>query len=112
MEALLEKEGEVENWNDDRLDELSRRMDESAKEIREEMRDGFKEMREGFDRLGREMKEGFAQVDRKMEEGFLQTSQRIDGTNSRIDRLLQTLLIGAVGALVTLGATLLGAAAL
>ena len=27
MEALLEKEGDVENWNDDRLDELSRRMD-------------------------------------------------------------------------------------
>lgn len=37
MEALLEKEGDVENWNDDRLDELSQRMD-----------DGFKEMREGF----------------------------------------------------------------
>jgi hypothetical protein len=27
MEALLEKEEKVENWNDDRLDELSRRMD-------------------------------------------------------------------------------------
>jgi hypothetical protein len=27
MEALLEKEGKVENWNDDRMDELSRRMD-------------------------------------------------------------------------------------
>jgi ribosome assembly protein YihI (activator of Der GTPase) len=37
MEALLEKEGEVEKWNDDRLDELSRRMDA-----------GFKEMKEGF----------------------------------------------------------------
>lgn len=37
MEALLEKERDVENWNDDRLDELSRRMD-----------NGFKEMREGF----------------------------------------------------------------
>jgi archaellum component FlaC len=27
MEALLEKEEQVENWNDDRLDEFSRRMD-------------------------------------------------------------------------------------
>ncbi|MFL5896945.1 MAG: hypothetical protein ACJ76D_00535 [Solirubrobacterales bacterium] len=27
MEALLEKEGDVESWNDDRLDEFSRRMD-------------------------------------------------------------------------------------
>lgn len=40
MEALLEKEGDVENWNDDRLDELSRRVDA-----------GFKEMREGFARV-------------------------------------------------------------
>ena len=30
----------MENWNDDRLDEMSRRMDE-----------GFKEMREGFARV-------------------------------------------------------------
>jgi hypothetical protein len=27
MEALLEREEQVENWNDDRMDELSRRMD-------------------------------------------------------------------------------------
>ncbi|HET8566023.1 MAG TPA: hypothetical protein VFL77_06070 [Solirubrobacterales bacterium] len=40
MEALLEKEGTVENWNDDRLDQLSRRVDA-----------GFKEMREGFARV-------------------------------------------------------------
>lgn len=33
-------ERQMENWNDDRLDELSRRMDE-----------GFKEMREGFARI-------------------------------------------------------------
>ncbi|HEX5984194.1 MAG TPA: hypothetical protein VFY69_08315 [Solirubrobacterales bacterium] len=37
MEALQEREADVENWNDDRLDELSRRMDA-----------GFEEMREGF----------------------------------------------------------------
>ena len=40
MEALLAKEEDVESWNDDRLDELSRRVD-----------DGFKEMREGFARI-------------------------------------------------------------
>lgn len=51
MEALLEKEGDVESWNDERLDELSRRMD-----------NGFKEMREGFARIEHEMKEGFATV--------------------------------------------------
>jgi hypothetical protein len=30
MEALLEKEGTVESWNDERLDELSRRVDATA----------------------------------------------------------------------------------
>jgi len=81
MEALLEREEEqVENWNDDRLDELSRRMDA-----------GFKEMRDGFDRLGREMKEGFAQVDQK----FAQT-------NERIDRLMLTLLVGTLAMIGTL----------
>ena len=49
MEALLEKEGDVENWNDDRLDELSQTM-----------------------------KEGFAKVDREMKEGFERVNDRID----------------------------------
>jgi hypothetical protein len=66
MEALLEKEADVESWNDDRMDELSRRTDA-----------GFKEMREGFARVDREMKEGFANVDRRFE--------RI---NSRLDKLI------------------------
>lgn len=62
MEALLEKEGTVENWNDDRLDELSRRVDN------------------GFAKVEREMKEGFAKVDGEMKEGFA-------GINDRIDKL-------------------------
>ena len=68
MEALLEREATVESWNDERLDELSRRVD-----------DGFKEMREGFARVDREMKEGFAQV------------------GDRIDRLANTIIIGGGG---------------
>lgn len=58
MEALLEKEGKVESWNDDRLDEMSRRMD-----------DGFREMREGF-----------AQVDVRLD-------RMSDRLGTRIDRL-------------------------
>ena len=46
MEALLEKEGKVENWNDDRLDELSRRVDAGFKE----MRDGFAQVNNRLDR--------------------------------------------------------------
>jgi hypothetical protein len=79
MEALLEREEKVENWNDDRLDELSRRVDE-----------GFKETREGFARVDREMKEGFARVDGQMKEGFAQVGERID-------RLTNTVIIGGAG---------------
>ncbi|MGN6277080.1 MAG: hypothetical protein ACTHNP_14290 [Solirubrobacterales bacterium] len=51
MEALLEKEGKVENWNDDRMDELSRRMDDGFKLVREEMREGFARVDAKFDRV-------------------------------------------------------------
>ena len=92
MEALLEKEADVESWNDERLDELSGRVDE-----------GFKEMRVGFDQLGREMREGFGRVDREMKESF----DRFDGkmtagfleVNQRIDRLMLTLVVGTLGML-------------
>jgi hypothetical protein len=75
MEALLEKEGMVESWNDERLDELSRRVD-----------DGFKEMREGF-----------ARMDSKFDSKF-------DGLNARIDKLFYIqlfFLISLGGALLT-----------
>lgn len=75
MEALLEKEGDVEKWNDERLDELSGRVDA-----------GFKEMREGF-----------ARIDAKFDSKF-------DGLNARIDKLfyIQILfLISLAGALLT-----------
>jgi hypothetical protein len=89
MEALLEKEGTVENWNDERLDELSGRVDS-----------GFKEMREGFARVDREMKEGFAQINRKLDQlptreeidhrfaaVHREVNQRSDSTERRVDRV-------------------------
>lgn len=75
----------MESWNDERLDELARRMDA-----------GFGEMRAGFDRLAKEMKEGFGRVDGEMKEGFLEV-------NRRIDKLMLILLAGTlsmVGALL------------
>lgn len=91
MEALLEKEGIVESWNDERLDELSRRVD-----------DGFKEMREGFGRIDKEMKEGFARVDAK----FDLVDAKFDKLGDRIDKLfyiqlafMGSLVIGLVGLL-------------
>jgi hypothetical protein len=46
----------MSTWNDERLDELSRRTDA-----------GFVEMRQGFARVDAEMKAGFAKVDERFE---------------------------------------------
>jgi archaellum component FlaC len=80
MEAL-EMERPMDNWNDDRLDELSRRMDA-----------GFKEMREGFAR----MDERFQQVDQRfgtmvtreeMKELIVSINGRFERLEDRVDRL-------------------------
>lgn len=83
MEALLEKEGNVERWNDDRLDELSRRMDA-----------GFKEMREGF-----------ARVDAK----FDRLDARFEQIDNRFDKLFLAIIIVGGGFAATTIASLLGA---
>jgi hypothetical protein len=71
---VLTMEGRRTNWNDDRLDELSRRVD-----------DGFKEMREGF-----------ARIDAK----FDRVDGRFDRLSDRLDKLIFTTWAvgGAVGA--------------
>lgn len=52
MEALLEREEEqVESWNDERLDELSRRVDGGFAAIREEMKEGFGKVDRRFERV-------------------------------------------------------------
>ncbi len=94
MEALLEKEGTVESWNDERLDELSSRMDE-----------GFKEMRAGFARVDREMKEGFARIDGK----FDQLDAKFDRIDDRFDRLFLALFAVCGGFAATVTAALIGA---
>lgn len=58
MEALLQKEGKVESWNDGRSDELSQTM-----------------------------KEGFAKVDRRFELVEGEMREGFTGVNSRIDKL-------------------------
>jgi hypothetical protein len=87
MEALLEKEAEVESWNDERLDELSRRVD-----------DGFKEMRAGFARVDKEMKDGFAQVDAKFEK----LVDRIDKLFYLQFAFMGSLIVGLLAVLVGL----------
>jgi hypothetical protein len=56
MEALLEKEGRVESWNDDRLDELS-----------QTMKEGFERVDRRFERVEGEMTNRFDKVDHKFD---------------------------------------------
>ena len=86
MEALLEKEGTVESWNDERLDELARRMDA------------------GFEKMAtkEEMNLRFDAVDARLGrfEGGI-TAQLADISN-RLDRLSNGLLMGAFGVIAAL----------
>ena len=82
----------MDNWNDERLDELSRRMD-----------DGFKEMREGFARMvtREEMKELIAPINTR----FDAVDKRFDAVDKRSDRLenrVDRLYYGCVALLVVL----------
>jgi phosphoglycolate phosphatase-like HAD superfamily hydrolase len=83
MEALLEREGKVENWNDDRLDELNQTMKEGfAKSDRE--------MKEGFARLEHGMKEAFERVDKRFEQvdkRFEQVDKRFEQVDKRFEKL-------------------------
>ena len=88
MEALLEKEGDVESWNDERLDELSRRMDA------------------GFETIRNEMREGFARIDQKFE--LVAKNEDLQFLSSRFDRLQNTLLIIGGGLLGTVIASAAG----
>jgi hypothetical protein len=84
MEALLERGTDVENWNDERLDELSRRMDAGFEKAatKEEMNLRFDEVNRRFGEVGKR----FDKIDAQ----FLQI-------NDRLDRLNQTFLMGIIG---------------
>jgi hypothetical protein len=94
VEALT-RESEVSNWNDDRLDELNRRMG-----------DGFVRVEERFVRLEGEMKGGFAKVDREVKEGFAELRGKMGYLGERFDRLLNTLVLIAWSLAGTLVAAL------
>ncbi|HWC49456.1 MAG TPA: hypothetical protein VG448_11290 [Solirubrobacterales bacterium] len=75
MEALLEKEGKVESWNDERMNELNGRVDA-----------GFKEMREGFAAIN-------ARLDRiptreEIDHRFEAAEGRIDRVSNRLEHLV------------------------
>lgn len=94
-------ESEVSNWNDDRLDELNRRVDE-----------GFVRVDERFVRLEGEMKEGFARVDKRFEQvasrkQIGEVQAQLGRLTDRIDRLYALLIVAmfsVAGALIANGA--------
>ena len=93
----------MNSWNDDRLDELNRRVE-----------NGFASMDQRFIRLEGEMKDGFAKVDKRFEQvdkRFEQVASReelgevkvqLNRLNDRFDRLLFILIAACVGLIGTL----------
>ncbi|HKO37679.1 MAG TPA: hypothetical protein VJU14_04860 [Solirubrobacterales bacterium] len=77
MEALLEKEADVENWNDDRMNELSRRMDAGFEKAATK-----EEVNLRFDGMQKEIKRRFDEVDKS----FGKVDQQFARLNDRIDR--------------------------
>jgi hypothetical protein len=85
MEAL-KMEAPMDNWNDDRLDELSNRVDQ-----------GFKETREGFARVDQR----FTGVDQRFtavatREEMSEVKEGIQLVNSKLDRLAHSLMVAGL----------------
>jgi DNA anti-recombination protein RmuC len=98
MEALLQREGQVDSWNDDRLDELSRRMDAGfeAAATKTELAATREEMNRRFDEMGGEMNRRFDEMGGEMNRRFDETGGE---TNRRFDEMGQQmdLRFGEVG---------------
>jgi hypothetical protein len=93
MEALLERGTDVENWNDERMDELSRRVDAGFEKTatKEEMNRRFGEVNERFDRFERAVGSRFDEV-----------AGELRHLSERFDRLLNTLTVGLIGVVAAL----------
>ena len=89
MEALLERGTDVENWNDERMDELSRRMDAGFEKAatKDEMNLRFAEVDKRFD-----------QVDKR----FGRVEGQLDRINSRLDYMLGGMFLAGAGLLANL----------
>jgi thiamine pyrophosphokinase len=96
MEALLEKEGDVDSWNDDRMDELSRRMDAGFERAatKEEMNLRFDAVDARFEAVDARFGEIGKRFD-KIEAHLLHISDRLD-------RQHNTLLVAAFGVIAAL----------
>jgi hypothetical protein len=89
MPALLQREGKVDRWNDDRLDELSRRIDAGFAETKTEVAALRSEMSRGFEQVNR----GFEQVN----QGFQHVALEFSRLNGRLDKLMLAIVVGGLG---------------
>jgi hypothetical protein len=108
MEALLEKEGDVESWNDERMDELSRRVDAGFEKAATKVE---------LTALKDEINLRFAGVDRRFDEvdaRFNRFEKIIETQFGRINDRLDKLTFAIIGILGTFAAasfaTILGSA--
>ena len=93
-----------EKWTDERLDDLSVKVDQGFSEVKTEMREGFARMEARFEKID----ERFEKIDErfeKIDQRFEKVGERFEKIDGRFHDLNRTL-IGA-GAVVI--ATLLGA---
>jgi len=82
MEALLEKEGTVESWNDERLDELARRMDAGFEKMATK-----EEMKLRFDGVQQEMSRRFDEGADRSERFETQVIAEFHRFTGRLDKL-------------------------
>lgn len=116
-------------WNDERLDELSGRVDRGfarvdaeLRDLRTEMREEFRDVRAEmrgefsavrgemsgeFSAVRGEMSGGFSAVRGEMSDGFNAVNARIDGLHAMIFRLCIVMMVG----MASLVATLIGSIA-
>ena len=118
METLLRREEAVDSWSDDRLDELSGRVENGFAKVDREMNRRFdkvdQEMNRRFDKVDQEMNRRFDKVEGEMNSRFDKADRKIDGEfdivrrefgrlNDRLDKLFWG--IGFVG--LTIGFNIL-----
>ena len=81
-----------EKWTDERLDDLSKKVDDGFAETKAEMREGFARLDGEAKDLRREMDERFDKVDKR----FNKIDARFDKIDERFEALNRALLSGAV----------------
>jgi hypothetical protein len=118
MEAMM-MEGKVSSWNDDRLDELNRRVDNGFAKVDKR----FDQVDKRFERVEGEIKEGFARIDKRFEQvasreelrelklasreemGVVKAQlERLTGRMDRFYGLLIVMMVTLAGALIANGA--------